>query len=200
MEDQIIKDILDNQNEILSNIKDESVRVYLFLKDEYKKGDVKNNTLFQFVFKSFYKLNIAGLGEDLPTYFFKLLANKKDDLEYILLELYEIPTLNAKNKNTIQFSFATKLLHTLDNNKPIFDSEVSDVIDKRRTGRTKEEKIKSCIEIYKGMRPLYLRLLESKVKEVIEKFRIKFEVDESKISDIKALDFIIWSLGKIKRK
>ena len=63
MNQEIIKNIIDNQSKILSNINDESISVYLFLKNEYKKGRVKENALFQFVFRSFYRLDNAGLGD-----------------------------------------------------------------------------------------------------------------------------------------
>ncbi|MFZ2038936.1 MAG: hypothetical protein WAV11_03285 [Minisyncoccia bacterium] len=197
--ERIIKEILGNQDKILSNINCESICIYLFLKNEHEKDNIKNNTLFQFVFRSYYKLDNAGLGDDIKDFYFKLLTKKKNDLGSILLELYKFP--NRKGQNTIQFSFATKLLHTLDNNNPIFDAEVSDVIHKKRTGETKREKVKSCIEIYEYLKQMYSNLLkDSKVKKVILKFRKRFNVSESKISDIKALDFIIWSLGKVKRK
>lgn len=197
--EKIIKDILDSEDKILSNIKDESIEVHLFLKDEYKKGNIENNSLFQFVFRSYYRLDNAGLGDKIKEEYFKLLAEKESDLGKILLKLNKFK--NERGLNTIQFSFATKLLHTLDNNNPIFDKEISSVIHKVRTGKTKGEKIKSCLGIYEGIKLLYSNLLkDSKVRKVIKKLRRRFKVDESKISDIKALDFIIWSLGKIKYK
>ena len=98
-------------------------------------------------------------------------------------------------------SFATKLLHTLDNSKPIFDAEVSAVINKRVTGNIKEEKIKSAKDIYAYLENLYLVLVgNEKIQEVIKEFRAKFSVDTKRITDQKVLDFLIWSLGKLKRR
>ena len=45
----IIKEICELQDAIFLNITLESVDVYLFLKDEYKKGNIKNNTVFEFI-------------------------------------------------------------------------------------------------------------------------------------------------------
>ncbi len=152
--------------------------------------------MFQFVFRSYYRLDNAGLGDLLKKHYFKLLADKQTNLEKILVELYKIPSL--KNINTIQFSFATKLLHTIDENKPIFDSEVSDVIHRKVTGKTKDEKIKSCIKIYQEIENLYKELLlDERIKKIISKIRLMFSVKENDILDTKILDFIIWSLGKI---
>ena len=197
---EIIEEIYKRQDEIISSISRESVDVYLWLKDEYKKGNVKDN-LFQFVFRSFYGLDNAGLTNKQKMKYFELLANKETNLETILHELYELPTL--RRKKSIQFSFTTKLLHTIDNSKPIFDKEVSAVIHKTRTGNNKEEKIKSAKNLYAYLEDLYPKLIgDKKVQKVINKFRSKSEFgdDAKTISDQKVLDFLIWSLGKLKRK
>jgi hypothetical protein len=197
--ESLINEIQANQVAILSKVDFESISVYLFLKDQYEKGDIINNSLFQFVFRSYYRLDNAGLGDKIKKEYFKILAQKESSLERILLKLYDIP--NSRGLNAVHFSFATKLLHTLDNNNPIFDAEVSDVIHKRRTGKTKEEKIKSCLNIYGYLEQVYSNMLgNNQIKEIIMKFRKKFNVSESEVSNIKVLDFIIWSLGKIKSK
>lgn len=193
---EIIEDILDNEKDIFEKIKIESISVYLFLKKEYKKGKIKENTLFQFVFKSFYALDGAGLSDQLKTRYFELMAKGENDLNNILVELYELK--NRRDQKTIQFSFATKLLHTIDESRPIFDSEVAAVIHCEVKGKTPEERIESCINIYTEMCTLYGEVLENEsIKKIILKFRNWFNLNEKEISDVKVLDFIIWSLGKI---
>ncbi len=196
---EIIEKVYERWDEIISNINSESIDVYLWLGNEYNKGNVKNNLVFQFVFRSYYGLDSAGLTDEQKKCFFELLADKEVSLEKILEELYELPTLRKKNKNTIQFSFATKLLHTINNNKPIFDAKVSAVIHKNKRGNDRESKIKSCLEIYNFLKNLYSDLLNNeKIKKLISKFRSKFDVTENQMTDIKILDFIIWSLGNLE--
>src|SRR3989344_1065163 len=175
---KVVEEILSKEDEILKNIGKESISVYLFLKNEYKKGNIKNNNLFQFVFRSYYGLDRAGLGD----------------------KLKEVS--NQRGQNTIQFSFATKLLHAIDNNSPISDAKILRVFYKRRrTDGSKEEKIKSCLEIYEFLKDTYSCFLqEGQLKKLILKFREKFDVTENKMSDIKVVDFIIWSLGKLSTK
>ena len=48
----------------------------------------------------------------------------EEDLGRILRELYEKETL--RKAKTVQFSFATKLIHTINPNRPIFDSKVKE--------------------------------------------------------------------------
>jgi len=135
----IIKEICELQDAIFLNITLESVDVYLFLKDEYKKGNIKDNTVFQFVFRSYYRLDNAGLTDEFKKRYFELLADKQTDLKTILWDLYEFPT--RRNLKAVQFSFATKLLHTLDNNKPIFDAEVARVIHESVTGGVQKKRL-----------------------------------------------------------
>ena len=118
----IIQQIDEKQDEILSNLEFESIAVYMFLKNEYAKGNIQENFVFQFVFRSFYRLDNAGLSVEMKNHFFKLLAEKQTNLGVILSDLYEIP--RKKGDKSMQFSFATKLLHTIDNRKPIYDTEI----------------------------------------------------------------------------
>ena len=81
---QIIKKIFEQQDEILSNLNFESIDVYLFLKNEYEKGNILNNFVFQFVFRSYYRLDSAGLSDKIKKHYFELLAGKQTKLERIL--------------------------------------------------------------------------------------------------------------------
>ena len=157
---EIVEEIYKHRADIIENIKSESIYVYLWLKDQYEKGNVRDALFFQFVFRSFYGLDGAGLSDDQKERYFVLLADKKD-FETVLKDLYELPTRRKKNNHTIQFIFATKLLHTIDNTRPIFDTEVSTVIGRSRSGGdTLEAKIKSARSIYDYLQDLYINLLD----------------------------------------
>jgi len=126
-----------------------------------------------------------------------ILAEKQTDLKTILSELHK--PLTKKGNHSIQFSFATKLLHTIDNSKPIFDKEIESVTYSRPKHSDKDTMIQSYIELYNNLERLNAELLKNnKIQMVISKFRFQFQVDKEKISNVKALDFIMWSLGKIK--
>ena len=75
---EIAEEIYRRHEEIISNISRESVDVYLWLRDEYKKGNIKNNTVFQFVFRSYYRLDRAGLGKKLKKRYFKNFLRREE--------------------------------------------------------------------------------------------------------------------------
>lgn len=190
----ITKNVSKNQDQILSNLDYESVVVYRFLKSEYDKGNILNNPFFQFVFRSFYRMDGAGLSNRMKEHYFQLLENKERNLEIILSELYDIK--NIKKQNTIQFSFATKLVHTIDNDMPIYSTEIASCLDKKpRPTGSKNERILSCVVIYGSLMRLYDELKKNEeINDTISKFRLKFNVTEGQISNTKVLDFILWSL------
>jgi len=138
MEKEIINKIIKNQDKILSNLRQEDIDKYRWIMKKFNKGDILNDSEFQSEFKKFYIMNAAGLSDKQKRRFFELLYNKESDLKYILKELYKIPTL--KKTHSIQFSFTTKLLHTVNNNKPIFDKMVGRIIDKEVGGKIKKKK------------------------------------------------------------
>ena len=200
MDNKIKKEILKNQDKILSSLNPESLEVYRFLKSEYSKGDIIKNHVFKFTFRSFYRIDNAKFSNKLKDKYFELLSKKEDNLGIILSELHRIP--NLKGLNCIHFSFATKLLHTLDNNNPIYDTEVSRVLHITTIKKgTKEVKIKSCEEKYLKLKEIHESLLKDKeIQKLISRFRKNFNVKPEHISDVKVLDFIVWSLGKLKKK
>ena len=107
----------------------------------------------------------AGLSDKMKKHFFQLLAEKQTNLETILSDLYDIP--RKKGDNSMQFSFATKLLHTIDNEKPIFDKEIESLTFSKPTRRGKQNQIRAYLELYNDLEKLTVDLLENeKVKNV----------------------------------
>ena len=101
MTEYIVKEITENLDKIFANVDRESIEVYRFLKSEYEKGNILDNYLFQFVYRSFYRLDSAGLSEKIKTRYFELLSEKQNDLEIILSELYDYPHPKRQEFNSV---------------------------------------------------------------------------------------------------
>lgn len=65
--------------EIIESIEQESIDVYNFLKMEFSNSNVNENHLFQFTFRSFYRLDNAGLTSDFKREYFKILENNRGE-------------------------------------------------------------------------------------------------------------------------
>jgi hypothetical protein len=93
---------------VVSKVGAESLHVYGFLQERFsQKRDVTKDHLFQFIFRSFYRLDNAGLGEPFKEKFFLLLEENRNtprpDPNALTMELYGIPTL--RGLKSVQFSF-----------------------------------------------------------------------------------------------
>ena len=60
----ISKKITSNQKRIIDALGEEPFAVYSFLSSECARGGVDKNPLFQFVYRSYYRLDNAGLTSD----------------------------------------------------------------------------------------------------------------------------------------
>jgi len=187
--------------EIIKNIEsyefnkkmNESIEIYLWL-----KNNKSNNSLYRLVYSAFYGLLIAWLWDKLKDEYFTILFNWNKDLVSIISKLYNIP--NVKWSNSIQFSFATKIININDESKPIYDSKIKEVLGIKLnyySNELLEVKIEKCNKVYKEMLKIYDKLLkEDSIKNKIKNFKDEFNLIDNSISDIKILDFILWDIGK----
>ena len=194
--------IENNSTEIIENIDQESVDVYNFLKTEFKKSNVNENYLFQFVFRSFYRIDNAGLTPEFKKEYFKILEQNRNekqfDFEKVLRRLYSFP--NRKGQNTLQFSFATKMFNTIDDIMPIYDSEVAKMFSMSRPYQSEFEiKLDKYLDQLDKIQNGYEQIInQNLLPETIELFDQVFK--DNKLSEMKKLDFIFWSAGKIKTR
>lgn len=191
-----------NTGSILENL-NESIAVYNFLQTRFQqKEDVSKDLLFQFVFRSFYRLDNAGLGAQFKTRYFELMEELRDSpsfkLALILRPLYDIKTL--KGKNTFQFSFATKMLSTIDPQRPVYDREVARMFGYTQLpGGEFADKLKIYLDRYQNIEDSYRQILSDKLlPATLSAFEEVFP--QHNLSDVKRLDFIFWAAGKVKVK
>jgi hypothetical protein len=107
----IAKEIISNQARIINELGEEPIAVYRLLSSEFAKGGVDKNPLFQFVFRSYYRLDNAGLTPAFKSRYFELMENARVtgviDLQAIATDLYRFKSL--RHRKTLQFSFITKV-------------------------------------------------------------------------------------------
>ncbi len=155
---------------------------------------------FEKKFRQFYRMNTAGLTQDHFKVYFKHLKNKESDLVKILTDLYNIKTL--RGSHSLQFSFTTKLLHTIDNNLPIFDKFISSyfsIANPNDFGLSLDKRLEKRQEMYCELVSSYKKLLlDKQVCKTIQDCRSRLSWPGDMISDIKVLDFMLWANGQIK--
>ncbi|PIN76776.1 hypothetical protein COV17_01130 [Candidatus Woesearchaeota archaeon CG10_big_fil_rev_8_21_14_0_10_36_11] len=166
-------------------------RKYLLIKNKYLSNSI--NQEFEKVFCDFYILNgPMGLNEEQKREYFRLLMSKETSLRNILEKLYEIP--GWKNSHKLFLSFGTKLLHTINENLPIYDRNIAFILELANPINfdSIDEKIKNRIEIYEQLKEKFDSLLKDlEIQDIIN--NLKEELHDSQISDTKILDSLLWA-------
>lgn len=197
-----LTDINRNGEEIVRAIGQESVDVYCFLSDEFKRTSVVENRVYQFVYRSFYRLDNAGLTPEFKHMYFRLLQETRNtsevDLPEVTRTLFAIP--NRRGQQSLQFSFVSKLANTVNPNYPIYDAEVASVFGFRAPYNYKKFDVRlgEYMVFYNGLRNNYERIIaENLLSGPRQKFREIYDAPVNRVPEIKVLDFIFWAAGKL---
>lgn len=190
---------------VLNSIdRDSDINTYLKIMEIFNEGFISNNEIFKSVYRKYYQLNAARLSENYCSHYFKVM----DDFRYkenisikvVVEELYKVPT-NAKDKNIIMFSFATKLLHTIDNTRPLYDSFVGDFyfFPQIKINWSYDKKLSTYLQGYGFLQQESKRILDNQLlSESIEKFRKRFELPQV-YTDQKIIDTLLWRFAAYLR-
>jgi hypothetical protein len=193
--------IKSNFKKIISEIDEESVVVYEFLKSEFEKGKVLENPLFCFAFRAYYGLDNGGLSLDFKKKYFQIMDSEtKLAFSDVLKELFEFE--NLKGNKSLQVSFTSKLIHTLDNSFPIYDSKVEKYMKWHYfpSDSTKSEAENFDVRVSEYSKRIeklgnyYKAMIEFEKGYFLNEFDKKFK---TQISAEKKIDFILWTAGKL---
>lgn len=190
-----------NAQAIVEAVGKEAVDVYLFLSDEFARGRVTQNCLFQFVFRSFYRLDNAGLTPAFKTAYFECMEEARDgsevDIAALVTTLHKLP--NRKGQESLQFSFVTKLANTIDPSYPIYDAEVAKCFGFRVPYNSKpfDKRLQEYLTFYESLRKAYEEITRSgSMKTLADLFERTYSPAGCRVPAMKVLDFIFWSAGK----
>lgn len=189
---------------VLDTLKSKDVHTIIY-NEEMKKGinkylniitcvkediDNFNDEKFQKLYKGFYRMR---RNKEFCNKYFKIGYEQIKNSEISFDILFDnIKQINNKN----EASFSSKLLHTINNKKPILDKKVlinlnlySEYIKKNSDKK----------EIYKSIERFYYELLkEDFARDWIVQFDTLLtnviKIDKNVISDVKKIDFILWKM------
>ena len=144
---------------------------------------------FQKSFTAFYRVRRDIQWRD---YYFQLFEEMKEhapdiSFEEILIRLFQF-------SGQIEASFSSKMLATIDPNKPIWDSMVLSNLGLKLKGSNKEKRLADAIILYDEICAWYRDFMKTnEAIEVAEKFDLSFP-EFCHITTIKKIDFVIWAL------
>ena len=192
-----------NSANIIEEIPQEEIDLYIFIQRQFnkQKSGAPGNK-FKKLFLLFYGVRIS----QIRTYFDKLfdsnLYNKLhkienfDELEIIYEELLDYFHADSSK---YQYSYISKLVHTINPDFPIYDSFVEVALGLKESPDTEQRRKEFWSIIYMKIYNIYQIIIEKELlKEVIEDFSIKREI--TAMNNIKILDFLFWGAGALIKK
>ena len=154
---------------------------------EQEKGKISNNEKFKHKYKLFYKMYLAPSFS--PEFYDKYFKYLEENYENKNLKFEDVLNHISNLSNRVETSFSSKLLATINPDRAIWNKKIRNKLN------IKDAKtIDDAIILYKE--------LEDKVKnyeytnEYIEIFDETFKniLPIEKITPIKKIDFVLWSL------
>ena len=180
------------QQTIVESIDPWEVAEYDWLRETI---DQSGTAAYQQRYKNFWGMNVAQLSSPFyATYFEFLSAATTPTPTDLCKALYESST-RRDGIRTLQFSFATKLLHTLNPRLPIYDSLVARffLFKVPSNDRPVRERIAKLIEFYDFLGTEYARVIKGgQLASAIAEFRQRFNPQQH--TDEKIIDWLIWGL------
>lgn len=199
--DQNIKYWLDS-----TNFKQEIDR-YLWLLDELPKRNIGQDPEFQKAYRKFWAMNSARLSKDYQTKYFQYFEQLKNATKPVTVEkvaryLFKIPA-HSEGRQSLQFSFSSKLVHMLDPKQPVYDSKVKSFFFLPiSSSEIFEKKMALLLSSYEFLQAEYGRVLEQGLLvQAIKQFRVDFELENNTAyTDEKIIDTLIWAFVKSLNK
>ena len=199
---KIINDNISSINNAINRSRD--IDPYMTLQTIFQNGSILNNGNFKTIYRKYWQLNAARLSDTFCDHYFQVLEknrNKEDrNIKEVVEDLYRVSS-NAKNKKTLQFAFATKLLHTIDNTLPVYDSLVADFyfLPQIKLNWKYDKKISTYLKAYEFLQKEHKRILDGKLlSSAITRFRTHFALPAS-YTDQKIIDTLLWKFTSVLR-
>lgn len=162
------------------------IKKYAYIVNTVNEVDVSVDANFQRIYDGFYI--VRRNSEWRKAYFdlFEQIKNEEDvSFEFIIRELNRLT-------GNIEPSFSSKMLASINMNKPIWDKYV--LVNLGIVPKTSGDRLTDCIEKYKLIENWYLEFLSSEnARECVQIFN-SYLPDYSWISDTKKIDYFLWGL------
>lgn len=162
------------------------IKKYLKIMELIDKRNVAEDEEFRRLFNGFYQVR---RNADWQKVFYALMEEKKGQhptIEEIMLYLAENTT-----RKSVELSFASKLLHTIDPTNPIYDKKVADFLHLKGPALywSNDAKIAKQVANYAAITEWYGT---PEAKALIVLFDKMFPEYADAVGDVKKIDFIIW--------
>ena len=186
-------------DELLGNL-DAHVQDYSDLRRKLFEVDVRIDEDFQRKYKAFWAMNVARLSKAYTDAHFECLELNKQGpapgVDDVADRLHRFPT-SADGRSSLQFSFASKLVHMIEPSKPVFDSLIERFYFLPASTASGMKRLGDRMKSYDFLVKEHARILrDGLLSDAIAKFRDRF--GGFNLAEEKIIDSLVWSFaGKL---
>jgi hypothetical protein len=178
------------------------VGAYVSLRADLGRLNVAADLAFQTRYRAFWQLNVARLSPAFISEYFRYLEQLKNGhaqtVEVVSRHLHATPT-NARGTRSLQFSFASKLVHMIDPTQPIYDSLVEAFYFLPVPASSGLERLPQLLRSYTFLATEYRRIVTLKLlSPAISRFRSQV-ANNAVFTDEKITDSLIWAFVSLLR-
>lgn len=183
--------IISNWTSIMMKLDAKALSPYYWLQDNLYNRDVSKDTEYKRKFGGYYRMRFVSqqYRDAFFSVFEQIKYQRNISFEEVANKLYHVD-------NKHEFSFISKMLHTINPTRPIFDSQVNKALNLKRPTYSPnlEKRIKWDTEILNKISLTYGELLRDKdIQDLLTD--IDKVVPRQTMTPEKKLDFILWALG-----
>ena len=189
-EKSVVEQINQNQTAILAKLDKKVLATYFWLMDNLHTRNVAVDKEYRRKFGSYYRMRFVS--EKYRDAFFALFEQIKRQPE---ISFREVATQLFEVDGKHEFSFITKMLHTIDPTRPIYDSQVDVALGLHRTYQPNfAKKLQQDETILSQLSNVYCQLSEAPELSVLLT-AIDEVIPSYTMSIAKKIDFILWAQG-----
>ena len=160
---------------------------YKQIMEMVRKTDVSSDSDFQRTFNAFYRVRRNAEWRKAYYDLFETAKDSNPSFESIIRTIYEAT-------DNIEASFSSKMLATINPDKPIWDRYVMQNLCLNMKGKTKEDHLECAVNLYAQMVSWYDGFLQTENgRSCIAEFDRTLP-GYIWMSDVKKIDFFLWSM------
>ena len=195
MQGKISVDFVCSSMEIdVSVVKDNARKIekglnkYLSIMQAFRLSDISCDYKLQKAYKGFYRVR---RDDDFCRVYFDYMDKHKNDID---INLDDVISYLYKETGKYEPSFSSKLLATIDSNKPVWDLHVLSQLSIKAPPYYKKDRLQLSFATYKTLENWFATYLQTQnAKEVIKCFDSLFPVKQ--LTNVKKIDLVLWCMG-----
>jgi len=190
--EEVLRIVADNRPRILNQIPESQIAAYATILKDLHTLDVASDAAYQRAFAYFYRLRLRP--PELKPFYFKMLNDNKHRSDLAFEEVLE--TIFARYTQ-VHPSFSSKLVATVNPDKPVYDSQVLKLLGLKTNWQSKSAaiRVQKATEAYKEIESFYDTALRSNIADdLVAAFDERFQ-SYTYFTKAKKLDLFLWQGG-----